>query len=148
MKELCRSKYEQETSEQVYNLLQQQRAYYSSPDQSSECSSVSQCAAIDSIRNPEIQRRLLQQYKNIAEQSRMNMFNLYLQSAEEEKNTYKKKYDAAEEKMRMDRRVASDDEKIPQLMIQLIEHRCKTMTDRIKCIYQYKVRSMAMNSDS
>jgi hypothetical protein len=148
MKDLCQCKYQQETTEQEYNLLRQQIAYHNSPDQSFECSFISHCTNMGSIRNPDIQRHLLQQYKDIAEQSRLKMFQLYLKTAEEERNTCKKKYDTAEKKMWMDRRMALDDEKIPPIMINLIEQRCSKMSDRIKCIYQYKAQSIGIESHS
>ncbi|CAF0991852.1 unnamed protein product [Didymodactylos carnosus] len=122
--------------------------YYTSRDQSFECSSISHCATIDSIQNPEIRRQLFQRYKDIAEQSRLKMFQLYLKTAEEERNRCKKKYDTAEKKMWMDRRLASDDEKIPPIMINLIEQRCSKMSNRIKCIYQYKAQSIGIESHS
>ena len=148
MKNLCHCKYQQETSEQEYNLLRQQIAYHNLPGQSFDSSSISHCATVDSIQNPEIRRQLMQQYKDIAEQSRLKMCQLYLKTAEEEKNTCKKKYDAAEKKMWMDRRMALVDEKIPPIMVNLIEQRCSKMSDRIKCIYQYKAQSIAIASHS
>ena len=40
---------------------------------------------IDSIRNPTIRQELFQQYKEIAEQARTQMFNLYEKTAEDER---------------------------------------------------------------
>ena len=135
MKNLCHCKYQQETSEQAYNLLQQKIAYYASPDQSIGCSPIFYGADFDSIQNIEMHRPLLQHYKEIAEQARSKMFQLYLQTAEEERNTCRTNYDAAEKKMWTDRRLASDDAKISPIMVHLIEQRCKKISDRIKCTY-------------
>ena len=148
MKNLCHCKYQQETSEQAYNLLQQQIVYYTSPDQSFECSPISQGATFDSIQNTDMRRQLLQHYKEIAEQSRLKMFQLYLKTAEEERSTCRRNYDTTEKKMWMDRRLASDSEKISPIMLHLIEQRCKKISDRIKCIYQYKVQSIGKESHS
>ena len=141
MKILCHSKYEQETSEQEYNFIQQQIAYYNSPNQSFQCSYSSRMKMIGSIPNPNVQRQLSQQYKDIAEQSRLKMFNLYLKTADEEKRRSKKNYEAEEKKMWTDRRAVSGNEPIPLAMIDLIEQRCKKISDRIEYIYQYKAQS-------
>ena len=148
MKNLCHRKYQQETSEQAYNLLQRHIAYYTSPDQSIECSPISYGADLDSIQNTELRRQLLQHYKEIAEQSRLKMFQLYLKTAEEERNTCRNDYETAEKKMWMDRRLASDGAKISPIMLHLIEQRCKKISDRIKCIYQYKVQSIGIEFHS
>ena len=148
MKDLCCSKYEQETTELEYNLLRQQIVYHDLPERSFDCSPISHCAAMDSIQNLDMRRQLTQHCKDIAEQSRLKMFDLYLKTADDEKKTYKKKYEAVEKKMWMDRRMAPDDKKIPPIMINLIEHRCSKMSDRIKCIYQYKAQSVGIESHS
>lgn len=148
MKGLCCSKYEQETTEQEYNLLRLQIAYHNSPEQSFECSPISHYAAIDSILDLDMRHQLTENCQDIAEQSRLKMFDLYLKAAEEERTTYKRKYEAAEKKMWMGRRMASDDKKIPTIMINLIEQRCSKMSDRLKCIYQYKAQSVGIVSHS
>ena len=148
MKNLCHRKYQQVTSEQAYNLLQRQIAYYTSPDQSIECSPISHGADFDSIQNTQMRRQLLHQYKEIAEHSRLKMFQLYLKTAEEERNTCRKDYDTTEKKMWMDRRLASDVEKISPIMLHLIEQRRKKIRNRIKCIHQYKVQSIGTESHS
>lgn len=76
------------------------------------------------------------------------MFQLYLNSAEDERNTCKKKYDTAEKKISMDRRMALNNEKLPPITIHLIEQRCIKRSDRIKCIYQYKAQSIGRESNS
>lgn len=149
MKNLCRCKYQQAISEQECNLLRQQIAYHNLPGQSFDCSSsISHCATVDSIQNPEIRRQLMQHYKDIAEQSRLKMFQLYLKTVEEERNKCKKQFDTAQRKMWMERRMALDNEKVPPIMINLIEQRCIKMSDRIKCIYQYKAQSIGIESHS
>lgn len=148
MKSLCHRKYQQETSEQAYNLLQQQIAYYTSPDQSIECSPISHGADFDSIQSTEMRRQLLLRYKELAEQLRLKMFQLYLKTAEEERNTCKKNYETTERKMWMDRHLTLDDSKTSPIMLHLIEQRCTKISDRIKCTYQYKVQSIGIESRS
>ena len=89
MKELCQSKYEEETTEQEFLLLKQQINYYNSPNQSFERSRIGHDPLINSIPNPAIRQQLLQQYKEIAVQTRANIFTLYLTTAEEQRKEYK-----------------------------------------------------------
>ncbi|CAF4616110.1 unnamed protein product, partial [Rotaria magnacalcarata] len=51
MKQICQSKYEQETSEQEYEFLKQQIAYYSLPSQSLACSNIFHSPLFNSIQN-------------------------------------------------------------------------------------------------
>ncbi|CAF5222673.1 unnamed protein product, partial [Rotaria magnacalcarata] len=85
MKQICQSKYEQETSEQEYEFLNQQIAYYNLPSQSFECSTISHHPSIDSIQNLTIREALTKQFKVVAIQSRIALFNLYLESAEDQR---------------------------------------------------------------
>ena len=51
MIQICESKYEQETSEQEYEFLKQQIAFYNLPSQSFECSKIFHHPSIDFIQN-------------------------------------------------------------------------------------------------
>ncbi|CAF1617975.1 unnamed protein product, partial [Rotaria magnacalcarata] len=66
MKQICQSKYEQETSEHEYEFLEQQIAYYNLPSQSFECSTISHHPSIDSIQNLTIREALMKQFKEVA----------------------------------------------------------------------------------
>ena len=93
MKQICQSKYEQESTEQEYNLLKQQINYYNLPSQSFQnCLPIAQSTLIDSIQNLTIRQQLLNQYKETAAQSRANLFQIYLKRADEKRYEYKKKY--------------------------------------------------------
>ncbi|CAF5032407.1 unnamed protein product, partial [Rotaria socialis] len=94
MIQICQSKYEQETSEQEYELLKQKIAYYNLPSQSFECSAISHHPSIDSIQNLTIREALKKQFKEVAIQSRITLFNMYLKSAEDQREEYKKKHEA------------------------------------------------------
>ncbi len=41
-----------------------------------------------------------------------------------------------------------DNEKIPTIMIDLINLRCEKISERIKCIYKFKTQSIVSNSKS
>ncbi|CAF1411371.1 unnamed protein product [Rotaria sordida] len=144
MKQLCCSKYEQEITKQEFDLLQQQINYYNSPCQSFECSSLSQSELINSIRDSNIRQELLNQYKKIAVQSRLDIFNLYMKSAKSQMDECKKKFDADMKKLWHDQHSSSDNEKLSPLMFNLIEQRCNKIGDRIRCIYIFKVKSICV----
>ncbi|CAF1561674.1 unnamed protein product [Rotaria magnacalcarata] len=99
MKQICQSKYEQETSEQEYEFLKQQIACYNLPSQSFECSTISHHPFIDSIQYLTVREALMKQFKEVAIQSRNALFNLYLESADDQREEYKKKHEANVKKM-------------------------------------------------
>ena len=141
MKDVCVSRYEQETTEQELNLLQQQMIYYTNtPSQSFQQSTIASCSVIDSIPDPTIRQQLYQQYRQAAEQARVEIFNLYRQSAAEQRDEYKKKHDQNLEKMFLTRRSLIEAEQLPKIMIDLIVLRCQKMSERIKCIYKFKIQ--------
>ncbi|CAF3964074.1 unnamed protein product [Rotaria sp. Silwood1] len=144
MKQLCCSKYEQELTKQEFDLLQQKINYYNSPCQSFECSSICQSELIDSIQDSNIRQELFNQYKEIAKQSRLDMFNLYLKSAKIQMDECKKKFDTDMKKLWYDRRSSCDNEKISPFMIDLIEQRCNKIGDRIQCTYIFKAKSICV----
>jgi len=142
MKNLCSSKYAQETAEQEVNLLQQKINYYNSPAQSFESSTLAQVTLIDSIQNATIRQQLFNRYKETTEKFKAKMFALYMKTAEDQRDEFNQKYEADVKKMWSDRRSFPENEKIPLIMIELIEQRCKKISERIKCIYKFKVQSM------
>ncbi|CAF1431412.1 unnamed protein product [Rotaria sordida] len=144
MKMLCCSKYEQELTKQEFDLLQQQINYYNSPCQSFECSSLSQSELIYSIQDTNIRQELFNQYKKIAVQSRLDIFNLYMKSAKIQMDECNKKFDTDMKKLKHDRQSSCDNEKISPVMIDLIEQRCNKIGDRIRCTYIFKGKSICV----
>jgi len=142
MKQLCSSKYEQETTEQEYNFLKQQINYYNSPAQSFENSSIAQSPLIDSIEDVDIRQQLYKQYKEVVVQTRANLFHLYMKSAEDQREEYGKKYEDNVKKMWSDYHSLDENKKVPWSMIQLINERCNEIIERIKCIYTFKAQSI------
>jgi len=148
MKEICQSKYEQETTEQELNFLKQQMIYYNSPSQSFQCSPIAQSTLIDSIENPMHRQHLFKQFKEVAEQAKADIFTLYRTTAEEQRDEYKKKYDTNQKKMWDAYRssMGGDNEKIDSKILGLIHQRCQKITERIQCIYKFKIQSIVLNS--
>ena len=95
MKEICQSRYEQETTEQEYQFLKQQITYYNSPSQSFQCSSLAQSIliSIDSLPNIDVRTQIFNLYKETLTQSKADLFQLYMKSATDEREEYKKKYE-------------------------------------------------------
>jgi hypothetical protein len=146
MKELGQSKYEQETTEQEVNFLKQQITYYNSSSQSFERSPIAHDPLINSIQNPDIRQQLIQQYTEIAQLSRANIFTLYMKTAEEQQEDYKKKHDTNVKKMWNAYHSSSDNEKISPKMLDLIHQRCMKISERIKCIYKFKYQYFLVTS--
>jgi hypothetical protein len=148
MKQICQRKYEQEITEQEYHLLKLQIAYYNLPSQSFDSSSISHSLLIDSIQNTTVQQALFKQFKNIAEQSKATLFNVYMKSAEDQREEYKKKYEADVKKIcASSQHLLDDKEKLSPTMLQLINERCTKISERIKSIYKFKAQSFSLKSN-
>jgi hypothetical protein len=145
MKELCQSKYEEETTEQEFHFLKQQINYYNSSSQSFERSRIGHDPLINSIQNLDIRQQLLQQYKEIAVQTRPNIFTLYLKTAEQQREEYKQKHKTNYEKMQAAYHSSNDNEKISSIMFDLIHRRYQKISGRIQCIYKFKSQSINSN---
>ncbi|CAM4846495.1 unnamed protein product [Rotaria magnacalcarata] len=147
MKQICQSKYEQETSEQEYEFLKQQIAYYSLPSQSLACSNIFHSPLFNSIQNIPLREELIQKCKDAAEQGRNNLFNIYLKSAEDQRQEYKKKHEANVKKMDASQHTLNNNEKLSSTLVQLINERCNKISERIQCIYKHKRESFQLKSN-
>ncbi|CAM4978478.1 unnamed protein product [Rotaria socialis] len=147
MKQICQSQYEQETSEQEYEFLNQQIAYYNLPSQSFECSTISHHPSIDSIQNLTIREALMKQFKEVAIQSRIALFNLYLESAEDQREEYKKKHEANVMKINASQHTSNNNEKLSSTFVQLINERCNQIGERIQSIYKFKLENFLSKSN-
>ncbi|CAM4929248.1 unnamed protein product [Rotaria socialis] len=139
MIQICQSQYEQE-----YELLKQKIAYYNLPSQSFECSTISHHPLIDSIQNLTVQEGLKKQFKEVAIQSRIALFNMYLKSAEDQREEYKKKHEANVKKMDASQHTLNKNEKLSSTFVQLINERCNNISERIRCIYKFKSESILL----
>jgi hypothetical protein len=147
MTEICQSKYEQETSEQEYEFLKQQITYYNLPSQSFECSTIYYHPCIDSIQDLNVQEALMKQFKEVAVQSRFNLVNMYLKSAEDQREEYKNKHEANVKKMDASQHTLNKNEKLSSTFVQLINERCNKISERIQCIYKHKRQSFQSKSN-
>ncbi|CAF2081072.1 unnamed protein product [Rotaria magnacalcarata] len=146
MKQLCQSMYKKETTEQEVHFLQQQINYFNLSDQSFEDSSILQSTSIYSIENSLIRKHLFNQYKDIVTQSKSFFLNVRMTSAEEQQDKYKEIHDLEIKKMWLDRHIMNHQEKLPLIMIDLINERCHKIHECIQCIYKFKIQSFLSSS--
>lgn len=143
IKDVCVSKYEQETTEQELKFLKQQMIYYTNaPSQSFEQSTIVSCSVINAIPDPTVRQQLYQQYKQTAEHARAAIFHLYVQSAEEQRDEYKNKHNQNTKKLFSTRTSLIETEKLSKIMIDLVVLRCQKISERIQCIYQFKIQNL------
>ncbi|CAF5018674.1 unnamed protein product [Rotaria magnacalcarata] len=154
MKQICQSKYEQETSEQEYEFLKEQIAYYNLPSQSFESLTIPHHPFIDSIQNLTIREALVKQFKEVAIQSRIALFNMYLKSAEDQRDEYKKKHEVNIKKhevnikkMGASQDALNNNEKLSSTFVQLINERCNKISESIQYIYKHKRESFQSKSN-
>ncbi|CAF4673625.1 unnamed protein product, partial [Rotaria socialis] len=100
--------------------------------QSFECSTISHHPLIDSIQNLTVQEGLKKQFKEVAIQSRIALFNMYLKSAEDQREEYKKKHEANVKKMDASQHTLNKNEKLSSTFVQLINERCNNISERIR----------------
>lgn len=144
MKKICQSKYEQETSEQECQFLKQQIDYYNSPShQSLEHAMLAQAITTmtGTIENVEIRQQFFNQYKDIALQARSDLLQIYTTVCEEEKEDYKKKFEENVKNLYKDDRFIDGNRNLSLVLIQIIDQRCEKISERIKCVYKFKVQS-------
>ncbi|CAF2147292.1 unnamed protein product, partial [Rotaria magnacalcarata] len=101
---------------------------------------------IDSIQNLTVQEALKKQFKEVAIQSRITLFNMYLKSTEDQREEYKKKHAANIKKMDASQHTLNQNEKLSSTFVQLINERCNKISERIKCIYKFKSESIPSKS--
>ena len=82
MKEACLKRYEHETAEQDYQLLQERIHHFNRSSESFKCLAPILATMIDSIENVEVREQLYDQYMNIVEQFKTDFSNLSLKTAE------------------------------------------------------------------
>ena len=121
MKQLCQEKYEQETTEQECRFLRKQVTYYSLLTQSFDASSLAHSSLIESIEDPVFRQEFYNRFKQVAEEGRVQMFDLCRKTAENERLQCRDKYNASVKKIWSDYLTARNDQQIPRMMTELID---------------------------
>lgn len=89
----------------------------------------------DSINNINIREQLYTEYRQIIEQSKKDMFNLYINSATKQMQRYQCEYTNEFQKIQQD-------PNFTPFMFDLIERRGNIIAERIKCIYNFKAQTL------
>jgi hypothetical protein len=89
---------------------------------------------------------LYAQYRQVIEQSKVDMFNLYISSATIQMHFYQREHTNAIKKMWQDQRSLPQDQKLAPVMMSLIEQRANIISERIKCIYDFKAQTLYVQS--
>ncbi|CAF4571921.1 unnamed protein product, partial [Rotaria magnacalcarata] len=67
--------------------------------------------------------------------------NLYLESADDQREEYKKKHEANVKKMDASQYTLNNNEKLSSKLVQLINERCNKIGERIQSIYKFKLEN-------
>ncbi|CAF3193399.1 unnamed protein product, partial [Rotaria socialis] len=119
-----------------------QITYYNLPSQSLTCSNIFNGPLFNSIQNIPLREELIQKCTDVAEQGRSILFNMYLKSAEDQREEYKKKHEVNIKKMDASQHTLNQNEKLSPILIQLINECCKKICERIQFIYKFKSESL------
>lgn len=146
MNEICHSKYEHATSEQEHLFLQQQIVRHrNSFKHTFSNSSLAQTmlTAINYLpADDHASEHIMQKLETIAFEARNDLFQLYANASEEERQTYRKKYEESLKTLwSIHRHLTDNIRTIPLNLIQIIIERCAKIGERIECIYKFKIQS-------
>ncbi|CAF5223511.1 unnamed protein product [Rotaria magnacalcarata] len=89
----------------------------------------------------------MKQFKEVAIQSRNALFNLYLESAEDQREEYKKKHEANVIKINASQHTSNNNEKLSSTFVQIINERCNKIGERIQSIYKFKLENFLSKSN-
>ncbi|CAF4335471.1 unnamed protein product, partial [Adineta steineri] len=94
-----------------------------------------------------VQEALMKQFKEVDIQSRITLLNMYLKSAEDQREEYKKKHEANVKKMDASQHTSNNNEKLSSTFVQLINERCNKISERIQSIYKFKLENFLSKSN-
>ncbi|CAF1083685.1 unnamed protein product [Didymodactylos carnosus] len=138
---LCQAKYKQETSKQEYNLLKTRISNY---DRSKASGSHNEL--FDSIDDPTArEQQFYNRYRQVIQKSNDEMISLYLSSAEAQMQYYQKHFNDELKRIWEEQRTARITEKLTVAMLHLIEQRYNNISDRVKCVYDFRVHLLDLN---
>lgn len=148
MNQACRRQYDQETSEQGYQLLRQQIHHrQTSPNHAFECSPLGRSTTrlLGSIPDTDRRQQIFQQYKNLVEQARDELFQVDIKFLDEARKELRMKYEEIIKTMWTAHRHPKDQiQTISSLMIQMITQRCEKISERIRCMYKFNAQSILL----
>ena len=142
MKEICHAKYQEETTKGEYSLVKQRISIHTSQ----QSFDLAQETLFDKIEDQHIRRKLHDQYINVAKQAKDEMIQLCLSSAEAQMHRYDQQFTAKSKQFWLEQRSLPNDQKLPDVMIDLIEQRWKNISESVKCAYQYRIELIHLSS--
>ena len=91
---------------------------------------ISQVPLFDSLYHVDVRKQLYSEYRQAIEQSRANMFNLYMSAATAQMQHYLQENNNGIQQMWQDRRSLPADQRLAPVMIELIERRANIIAER------------------
>ena len=147
MKEACLKRYEHETAEQDYQLLQERIHHFNRSSESLKYLAPRPTTMIDSIENVDAREQLYDQYMKIVEQSKIDFLNLSLKTADEQRNRTKLNYNKQIRKMWSIHDNAIDSTTLPLQLIDLILERSRMIGERIQSVSEYQIKCFRSKSN-
>lgn len=107
---------------------------------------ISHVSLFDSIDNADVREQLYTQYRQVIEQSGMDILNLYVNSGKTQMQHYQREHTNEIKRVWQVQRSLPLDSKLTDIMMDLLEKRVDVIVERIKCIYNYRAQSLAIHS--
>lgn len=146
-KQLCCSKYRQALSEHELQSIQQEVNDAKSFDSAFISLSKFELKFLDTIEDSAMKDQLFKEYYAVAQKARDEILKLCVRVAEKLRDEHRDSFNIGIKHMWSYRNLASDQEKLSFVMIQLIEQRCQKISERIQCIYKLKKMKTAYSDN-
>ncbi|CAF1273820.1 unnamed protein product [Rotaria sp. Silwood1] len=143
--EICTANQQEQMSMYTSELLDKQLIHYND-SYNFECLPIAHVPLFDSISNANVQQQFYSQYKQIIEQTKKDMLDLYTQSATTQKMRYQNGYNEKLQKIREEQQLLPDEQKLTTKMIEIIEQRAHLIEERLKSIHYYKLEKLSVQS--
>ena len=128
------------TKHAAHFLKQQQIPIYLASHPFEKHQPIAQFSLIADIHDPIIRQQLYKQYKDTAEQGRMNMMTVYLECAEVQRSRCQQKFDSEVKERWNTEKTLPFQQQLIGMMRNLIEQRLANITARIECLYKFKLQ--------
>ncbi|CAF1336806.1 unnamed protein product [Adineta steineri] len=134
---LCKLKSNHERLRCELNLLKDKIPTYLSIH-SFDSQSIIESPLINTIRNPSLRQQLYILYKNLMEQIKSKMLNVYLESIEQQMDDYHMKFNKEIDNLWEINKTLAQNQQLTSIMQNLIDQRLANIISRTKCIHKYK----------
>lgn len=139
MKDLCSCKYKQEKSEHEYVFLQQYMNKDADIDEYVDKIFMKDSTFSSwSTESKTIKQQLRLALQDVVAQARKEILLLHLTVVEKDKQYHSEQFEILQNKMFNDPGFSMKSDRASMILFGLIEERCRKISDRTKCIYEYK----------